>query len=51
MSHVFFISNCVCQGSVLSPVFAVYLDGLLQKLVLIATGGLSLLVQCVMQMY
>ena len=33
MSHSFFISNSVRQGSVLSPVlFAVYLDGLLQKL-------------------
>ena len=33
MSHSFFVSNGVRQGSVLSPVlFAVYLDGLLQKL-------------------
>ena len=33
MSHSHFVSNGVRQGSVLSPVlFAVYLDGLLQKL-------------------
>ena len=33
MSHSFSVCNSVRQGSVLSPVlFAVYLDGLLQKL-------------------
>ena len=33
VSHLFSVSNGVRQGSVLSPVlFAVYLDGLLQKL-------------------
>ena len=39
VSHLFSVSNGVRQGSVLSPVlFAVYLDGLLQKLSRIGVG-------------
>ena len=43
MSHPFFFSNGVRQGSVLSPVlFTVYLDGLLQKLSKTGVGGVVL---------
>ena len=53
MSDSFSVSNGVRQGSVLFPVlFAVYLDGLLSEraVVLAVIGGLTLWVQCAMQM-
>ena len=50
-SELFSVCNGVRQGSILSPfLFAVYIDGLLNDVVLVATGVVRLLVLLVMQM-